>query len=251
MKYNYSDIEKSFHSKEPWINIFIFRFLTLPLTYFLVNYTNITPNVITLSSAIFGIFAAYFYATNLILYGVISYLLSYLMDAIDGKIARIKNIKTNYGSWLDIFVDRFNFVIITISLSCSFLIEINIYFAIIAPSLLIGLFLIGFESRNNIQADKIKRYIKDKNYKYMHAWSLTSDNNDNKDYKNTSHFLIKYIKWTSKKQLISSPISLPEILFFLFVISPLMDIFEFSVIGMIILLLLRLLKQQLYWMIRK
>ena len=247
MKYNYSDIEKTFHSKEPWINIFIFRFLTLPLTYFLVNFTNITPNVITLFSAIFGIFAAYFYATDLILYGAISYVLSYLMDAIDGKVARIKDIKTSYGSWLDIFVDRFNFTIITISLSCSFLIEINIFFAIIAPCLLISLFLIGFESRNNIQAHKMKEMINNEDYHKIKDWSLTQDSNIVVESNTKSPFLIKYKKWTSKKGLILSPISLPEILFFLFVASPLIDIFEFSIILMIILLFLRLLKQQLYW----
>ena len=53
MKYSYNLIKNSLHSQEPWINVFLLKYITFPLVYLMVNYTKITPNIISLLSIIF------------------------------------------------------------------------------------------------------------------------------------------------------------------------------------------------------
>ena len=43
MKYSYNTIQKSLHAQEPWINVFLLKYITFPLVYIMVNYTKITP----------------------------------------------------------------------------------------------------------------------------------------------------------------------------------------------------------------
>lgn len=246
MKFKYSEVKTTFHYREPWINIFLLKYLTLPLTYFIVNYTKLTPNIITIFSLLFGITSAYFYFNNQVLLGALCYIFSYLMDAIDGKVARLKKIKSDYGAWLDIFVDRFNFIIITIALSCAFLIDVDVLFAIIAPSLLIGLFLIGFESRYNIQSHELMRLIDDRNWDTIKNWKISSSDferyEDNIDTKEN-----RFKSWTLKKGVINYPVSLPEIIIFLFVVSPILDVVELSFVIAIFIFLIRVFIQQKYW----
>ena len=77
MKYSFSSIQSSLHTQEPWINVIIFKYITIPLVYFIVNYTKITPNTISIISLILGMSSAYFYFTNEVFCGGLFYLISF------------------------------------------------------------------------------------------------------------------------------------------------------------------------------
>lgn len=228
MRYKYSDIKNSFHPQEPWINVLLLKYLTVPIVYCMVNFTNITPNIISVISLLLGMMSAFFYFTGNLFFGCLLYFISYILDATDGKVARIKGNGTIYGSWVDTFIDRFNLVIISSAISYNFFVLFdNIYFLVL-NSIFLGLAFIGWESRYNIDYFKLKFSVSLKVSTKMSA----------------------YAKWCLKNGLVKEPISLPEIfLFYLLILPHLSEILSLiSIMCVIFLLIIRLCKQQIFWL---
>ena len=225
-KYTLKDIKKVFHNEEPWVNIFIFSHITIPLSYIVANYTKITPNIISIMSLLLGVLSAVLYANHLIIAGALSYTFSYILDAIDGKIARLTNTGKPYGAWFDIFVDRINLTLITTAISYNVFIETNEVKQLILNNLFLGLAFIGWESRYNITIYKIKNNI------------IENSNNAG---------LSRYTQWRKKYNLIKEPISLPEIFLFYMIIAPIFHLEFIAVIIGIIFLIIRIIKQQKFW----
>lgn len=223
MKYTYSQVKKSFHNQEPWLNVLLIRYITLPLTFIVVNYTKITPNIISAISLIFGIMSAFFYFSGDLLLGAIMYLISYVFDAIDGKVARLTNTGKVYGAWLDIFIDRTNMVLISTAISYNFYITNQDYRLMLLNSFFLGFLFIGFESRYNIDF-----------YKYKKNFKVDSPKS-------------KFKIWCKKKGLIYEPISLVEIFIFYIILSPLLGIELYTCVATILFLILRIIKQQFFW----
>lgn len=81
------------------------------------------PNHITLLSTIFTLVAGYFYVNNYIELAIIFYLLGYVMDCMDGRMARKYNMGSTLGMMLDGVSDIVTnvpiFTIITIKTLCA------------------------------------------------------------------------------------------------------------------------------------
>jgi len=227
MKYKYSDVKNSFHSQEPWINVLLLKHITLPLVYLMVNFTNITPNIISIISLLFGVASAFFYFSGDLFIASLLYFVAYIFDATDGKVARIKGNESIYGSWVDTFIDRFNLVIISTAISYNFFVMYDNIGFLLLNSIFLGLAFIGWESRYNIDFYKLKFNINSKEEKEMSS----------------------YEKWCLKKGLVKEPISLPEIfLFYLLIIPHLSNqLSMICIVVVILLLLVRLCKQQIFW----
>lgn len=110
--FNYSEsLKKSDHS---FLNkaIKVERYLNRPLASLIVRLvykTPITPNGLTFFSFFLGILGAYFLSRGKYIYfilGGIGIQLSSIMDCADGMLARSKNMCSEYGAHLDIFLDR-------------------------------------------------------------------------------------------------------------------------------------------------
>lgn len=75
-----------------------------PFVKFIIRYTTITPNQISIFSIIPGVLGIVFLAQggymNVLLGAVFSFLYL-LLDATDGMVARIKNLKSPLGTWID------------------------------------------------------------------------------------------------------------------------------------------------------
>lgn len=226
MKYSYIQIKNSFHSQEPWINVFILKYITLPLVYLMVNYTKITPNIISLLSITFGVCSAYSYTVGDTLLGGLMYFISYIFDATDGKVARITKTGKPYGAWLDICIDRVNLVLITTAIAYNYYTNTNDINIILFNCLFLGLAFMGWESRYNIDY-----------YKLKHQLSDIKELNKNSSYGN----------WCEKKGVIKTPISLPELFLFYLIIAPNLKLEFYSLIIMIFFLALRILLQQKFW----
>lgn len=225
MKYSYNSIQKSFHSQEPWINVFILKYITLPLVYVMVNYTKITPNIISILSISFGVYSAYNYMLGNVFLGGLMYFISYIFDATDGKVARITKTGKPYGAWLDICIDRFNLVLITTAIAYNYYTNTNDVTIVFLNCFFLGLAFIGWESRYNIDYYKLKHKILD-----IH---VESDS--------------KYAKWCKNKGVIKAPISLPEIFLFYLIIAPSLKLEFYSLIIIILFLFLRIVLQQKFW----
>ncbi len=226
MKYKYSDINEVFHARESWLNVFVISFITKPLTFLVVNFTKITPNIISVVSLLLGIISAFLYFTGNEIWGAGIYFVSYVFDAIDGKVARLKGTGKVYGSWVDVFVDRVNLTIISTSIAWNYFMGSGNEIILLLNGLFLGLAFIGWESRYNIDLYKIKTGI---------------DSNIEKPVQSG------YAKWTLKNGLDISPISLVEIFLFYLIVSPLIHIETEALCIAIFFLIVRIIRQQKFW----
>ncbi len=66
----------------------------------------ITPNIITISSFVIGIIAAYCFYAQAYITGAILVQLSFIVDCMDGQLARYRQQFSKLGAWLDRISDR-------------------------------------------------------------------------------------------------------------------------------------------------
>jgi phosphatidylglycerophosphate synthase len=103
----------------------IYTYFGIKVADFLIK-TKITPNQITILSAIFGIIAAIFLIRDVYIQMIIGALLiqlSLILDRADGSLARRKALKSKLGLWYDLTLDRLVDAVIIVS------IYIGIYFS--------------------------------------------------------------------------------------------------------------------------
>lgn len=75
-----------------------------PLAKILIKYTDITPNHVTILSFAFLIVGAIFLLLGSYIYqvtGATFALVYMILDCVDGSIARVKNMRSKFGQWLD------------------------------------------------------------------------------------------------------------------------------------------------------
>lgn len=80
------------------------RWISLPISKFLILHTKITPNHITVSSFICTLIAGFFLIQggyNNQVWGGIFAFLREILDQMDGEIARVKGINDAWGKWFD------------------------------------------------------------------------------------------------------------------------------------------------------
>ena len=240
-------VKESFHGQEPWFNVFLYKILTVPTTYFIVRYTKISPNQLTLASFVFALISGVLYLNGFMELGAIGYLVSYLCDAIDGKVSRIKKLTTRYGAWLDIAFDRINIAFVASCLSIYYYNQALDSEFMILNFLFLFLFMFGFESRYNIQLNQLQEKIANGTAeKYLiEGWRVGVGSDDDRV---NRKWLVKYKAWCRNKGVITQPISLVELLIFQLAVSPVIGCYSYAVILSIAFLIVRLLVQQYYWL---
>lgn len=77
---------------------------------FVANRTEITPNALTRFSLVLGVVAAACFAAGDLALGALMFYVSFMVDCVDGKIARLKGTGTPFGLWLDYVGDRIRVV---------------------------------------------------------------------------------------------------------------------------------------------
>jgi phosphatidylglycerophosphate synthase len=192
----------------------------------MVNFTKITPNIISVLSMAFGVYSAYNYAVGNVILGSLMYFISYIFDATDGKVARITKTGKPYGAWMDISIDRLNLVLITTAIAYNYYNNTDNINIIVLNCLFLGLAFIGWESRYNIDYYKLKNNIKDE--------AIESSS--------------KYSKWCVKHGVVKTPISLPELFLFYLIVAPNFKLEYYSLILLIFFLILRIILQQKFWL---
>lgn len=91
------------------------RLVAIKIAVFLDKYTNITPNQVTTFVFFMNFVVAYLFYINrqpYLIFGGITYLLSYFLDFVDGSLARIKNLASDFGTWIDHIPDTFSLTLI-------------------------------------------------------------------------------------------------------------------------------------------
>jgi len=117
------------------------------------KFSGMNPNVISILSLIFAAMAGIFYYLShyFLLLAFVLIIFSALFDALDGKVARLRNISSKKGDMLDHVFDRYSDIFIVLGMTFS--IYGNVYFGLFA---IIGILLTSYMGTQS-QALGLKR----------------------------------------------------------------------------------------------
>jgi phosphatidylglycerophosphate synthase len=105
--------------KDAWWTVLLVDPVVAPAVAFIANRTPITPNVITVGSLLLGLACAgafLLHTWTWLLIGALLYHLSFTLDCMDGKVARLKGNGSAIGGLLDYIFDRIRVVVVTLGL---------------------------------------------------------------------------------------------------------------------------------------
>jgi|TARA_B100001971_G_C18143050_1_gene511454 phosphatidylglycerophosphate synthase len=95
------------------------RHLSVPIAKKL-KHTKVTPNMVTYFSIFLGITSAVLYALSGQIYNILASVILFLsveLDYVDGSLARIKGMTSNFGYWLDKLGDMFTLIFLFIGIT--------------------------------------------------------------------------------------------------------------------------------------
>jgi phosphatidylglycerophosphate synthase len=92
--------------KDSWTSIIFSDPFSIPLARFLSKFKRINPNHITIIALIPAFIAMYFFIRGQLVYGAFFFLLNFIIDGVDGKLARLTKKFSKYGEALDYHTDR-------------------------------------------------------------------------------------------------------------------------------------------------
>lgn len=102
-RFPYKDVDKNEKRVDSWY----YQLLTKPLfqasTWLIVNFTNLTPNQISSLGLLFMVLAAFSFLKGYLIMGAILFHVRHILDAVDGRVARLKNMGSNFGAFLDVY----------------------------------------------------------------------------------------------------------------------------------------------------
>ncbi|GII53123.1 hypothetical protein Pth03_15120 [Planotetraspora thailandica] len=108
-RYTLDDILATRKSRDAWWTVFMVDPIACRLALVIANHTSITPNGLTAISMLLGFGSVAAFGTGELVLGALLFYLSFLVDCMDGKIARLKGTGTPFGLWLDFVGDRIRF----------------------------------------------------------------------------------------------------------------------------------------------
>ncbi|MET9337268.1 MULTISPECIES: CDP-alcohol phosphatidyltransferase family protein [unclassified Nonomuraea] len=104
--YSLDDVHATCKRRDSWWTVYFVDPVACRVALFVANRTNITPNGLTVFSLVLGMASAACLAAGQLAAGAVLFYLSFMIDCVDGKIARLKGTGTPFGLWLDFMGDR-------------------------------------------------------------------------------------------------------------------------------------------------
>ncbi|WP_248965901.1 CDP-alcohol phosphatidyltransferase family protein [Sphaerisporangium perillae] len=108
--YSLDDVRATRKRRDSWWTVFMVDPVACRVALFVANRTEITPNALTRCSLVLGMASAACFAANHLVLGAALFYVSFMVDCVDGKIARLKGTGTPFGLWLDYVGDRIRVV---------------------------------------------------------------------------------------------------------------------------------------------
>lgn len=113
MKYSMDEIKKTQKKTDAWWTVLVIDKVAMRLLWLIANFSKITPNQITVIGFLFSILAAFCFFQGQHIYliiGALLFELGFIFDCMDGKLARLKNLKSDFGKYLDGIFDRWKII---------------------------------------------------------------------------------------------------------------------------------------------
>ncbi|MFD1931440.1 MULTISPECIES: CDP-alcohol phosphatidyltransferase family protein [Nonomuraea] len=104
--YSLDDVYATCKRRDSWWTVCFVDPVACRVALFVANRSNITPNGLTVFSLVLGMASAGCLAAGQLAAGAVLFYLSFMIDCVDGKIARLKGTGTPFGLWLDFMGDR-------------------------------------------------------------------------------------------------------------------------------------------------
>jgi len=108
--------EKTFKKENTFYHVFITEPLTLPALWIVQNMRYITPNGLSIAGLFMTIGTAWLFLQGNLIGGAVLYFVSYFTDSLDGKVARLRDISSPLGGYLDGVIDTFRPFLLTLGL---------------------------------------------------------------------------------------------------------------------------------------
>ncbi|WP_250562103.1 CDP-alcohol phosphatidyltransferase family protein [Sphaerisporangium fuscum] len=115
--YSLDDVLATRKRRDSWWTVFMVDPVACRVALFVANHTEITPNALTRFSLILGVGSAACFAADHLIAGALLFYVSFMVDCVDGKIARLKGTGTPFGLWLDYVGDRIRVVLCAFGLA--------------------------------------------------------------------------------------------------------------------------------------
>ncbi|WP_127503469.1 CDP-alcohol phosphatidyltransferase family protein [Actinoplanes solisilvae] len=111
--------DRTYKQRDAWWTVGLVDPLASRLVWLVQPWRSITPNVLTSLAFVVGLASAYsFWRADYVwvLVGALLFHLSFVLDCMDGKIARLNGTGSAFGSWLDYVFDRLRVAICAVGL---------------------------------------------------------------------------------------------------------------------------------------
>lgn len=109
--YSLDDVYETRKRRDSWWTVYFVDPVACRVALPVANRTRITPNGLTVFSLVLGMVSAACFALDQLVAGALMFYLSFTIDCVDGKIARLKGTGTPFGLWLDYVGDRVRVVL--------------------------------------------------------------------------------------------------------------------------------------------
>ena len=110
---------RTYKARDAWWTVLLVDPLAGRLVRFTANRTRLTPNQLSLGALLLGLGAAgcFWTAGPWLILGAALYHLSFVLDCVDGKLARLTGTGTVFGGWLDYVFDRIRVLACAVALT--------------------------------------------------------------------------------------------------------------------------------------
>jgi phosphatidylglycerophosphate synthase len=111
--------ERTYKKRDAWWTVLLVDPLASRLVRLVAPYRWITPNVLTVFATILGFGAAYCFWQQdhtWLIAGAVLFHLSFVVDCMDGKIARLNGTGSMFGAWFDFVFDRLRVILCAFAL---------------------------------------------------------------------------------------------------------------------------------------
>jgi hypothetical protein len=111
--------ERTYKKRDAWWTVLLVDPVASRLVRLVAPYRWITPNLLTVFATILGIGAAYCFWQQdhvWLIAGAVLFHLSFVVDCMDGKIARLNGTGSMFGAWFDFVFDRLRVILCAFAL---------------------------------------------------------------------------------------------------------------------------------------
>jgi hypothetical protein len=111
--------ERTYKRRDAWWTVLLVDPLAVRLVRIVAPHRRITPNRLTLAAGLLGLAAAACFAGQTrwwLVAGALLFHTSFVVDCMDGKVARLNGTGTMFGQWLDFALDRIKAAVCALAL---------------------------------------------------------------------------------------------------------------------------------------